>query len=95
MLRLLILFDCLGPSILFCSLAVYVIYPDEWRISITSSLSGLLLTLLTQIIGWRTLRAMSPGLQRFGLLFMQAAGPVVGVVMGIILFFLLSVDHER
>lgn len=90
MIRLLVIAYLIGPALFFYSIAYLLVHPQEWTGPAVIAPLGLLMTLLSQALGLRELRRCKDTVRRTALLATQIGGPVGGLVIGLMVYFLLK-----
>ena len=87
--RLLIIFHLIGPSLFFYSVAYWLVKPQDGSgPAILASLS-LFFTIGAQVLGVRMIRRATDTFWKVVLITSQIAGPVGGLAIGIMIYFLL------
>jgi hypothetical protein len=89
MTRLLVVAHLLGPTIFFYCVAYLLRHPQDWSGPVVMAVLSLVLTLLVQAIGLRAIQRTPAGPLRVRLITTQVAGPVGGLFIGVMLYFLM------
>ena len=89
-MRLLVVFHLLGPAMFFFSLAYWLVNPQDWSGPAIIGPLSLILTLGAQFLGLKLIRRAADSFWRTALITSQIAGPVGGLAIGIMVYFLLK-----
>ena len=89
-LRWLVVFHLLGPTLFFFSVAYWLAKPDDWTGPAIIAPLSLAFAIVAQVIGVKAIRQATDTFWRTALITSQIAGPIGGLVIGIMLYFLIK-----
>lgn len=88
-IRLLVVFHLIGPSLFFYSVAYWLVKPQDWSGPALPAPLSLFLTIGAQILGVKMIHQATDSFWKVVLISSQIAGPVGGLAIGIMIYFLL------
>ncbi|MBI2339658.1 MAG: hypothetical protein HYU99_04740 [Deltaproteobacteria bacterium] len=90
LVKLFVVLHLIGPALLFYSIAYFFARPDDWTGPAVMIPVGLIITLLAQYFGLKRIRKETKTYWRIVLIGTQIAGPVGGVIIGVMIYLLLT-----